>query len=69
MKIVIPAETRAGEKRVAMMPSVVRKFTQLGFDVADQSGAGADAFADDAAFTEAGAQVFDEASLLSLIHN
>lgn len=67
MKIVIPAETRAGEKRVAMMPSVVRKFTQLGFDVAVQSGAGADAFADDAAFTEAGAQVFDEASLTEQI--
>ena len=67
MKIVIPAETQAGEKRVAMMPSVVRKFTQLGFDVAVQSGAGADAFADDAAFTEAGAQVFDEASLTEQI--
>ena len=67
MKIVIPAETRVGEKRVAMMPSVVRKFTQLGFDVAVQSGAGADAFADDAAFTEAGAQVFDEASLTEQI--
>ena len=67
MKVVIPAETRAGEKRVAMMPSVVRKFTQLGFDVAVQSGAGADAFADDAAFTEAGAQVFDEASLTEQI--
>ena len=67
MKIVIPAETRAGEKRVAMMPSVVRKFTQLGFDVAVQSGAGAEAFADDAAYNEAGAQVFDEAALTDQI--
>ena len=67
MKIVIPAETRAGEKRVAMMPSVVRKFTQLGFDVAVQSRAGAEAFADDAAYTEAGAQVFDEAALTEQI--
>ena len=67
MKIVIPAETRAGEKRVAMMPSVVRKFTQLGFDVAVQSGAGREAFADDAAYIEAGAQVFDEAALTDQI--
>ena len=67
MKIVIPAETRAGEKRVAMMPSVVRKFTQLGFDVAVQSGAGREAFADDAAYTEAEAQVFDEAALTEQI--
>ena len=34
-----------------MMPSVVRKFTQLGFDVAVQSGAGTEAFADDATYT------------------
>ena len=67
MKIVIPAETQAGEKRVAMMPSVVRKFTQLGFDVAVQSGAGTEAFADDATYTEAGAQVFDEAALTDQI--
>jgi len=67
VKIVIPAETRTGEKRVAMMPSVVRKFTQLGFDVAVQSGAGTEAFADDAAYTEAGAQVFDEAALTDQI--
>ena len=50
-----------------MMPSVVRKFTQLGFDVAVQSGAGTEAFADDAAYTEAGAQVFDEAALTEQI--
>ncbi len=63
MKIVIPAETRSGEKRVAMMPSVVRKFTQLGFDVAVQSGAGREAFASDDAYREAGASVFDEGAL------
>jgi NAD(P) transhydrogenase subunit alpha len=50
-----------------MMPSVVRKFTQLGFDVAVQSGAGREAFADDAAYTEAEAQVFDEAALTEQI--
>ena len=63
MKIVIPTETRSGEKRVAMMPSVVRKFTQLGFDVAVQSGAGREAFASDDAYREAGASVFEEGAL------
>ena len=67
MKIVVPAETKPGERRVAMMPSVVRKFTQLGFDVAVQSGAGAEAFAGDDAYREAGASVFDEASLMDQI--
>ena len=67
MKIVVPAETRPGERRVAMMPSVVRKFTQLGFDVAVQSGAGAQAFANDDAYTEAGASVFAEADLTDQI--
>ena len=67
MKIVIPAETRPGERRVAMMPSVVRKFTQLGFDVAVQSGAGDAAFANDDAFREAEASVFPEASLVDEI--
>ena len=50
-----------------MMPSVVRKFTQLGFDVAVQSGAGAQAFANDDAFVEAGASVFSEAELTDQI--
>lgn len=67
MKIVVPAETRPGERRVAMMPSVVRKFTQLGFEVAVQSGAGAQAFATDDSYIEAGASVFAEADLMDQI--
>ncbi|MFM1917329.1 MAG: Alanine dehydrogenase/PNT, N-terminal domain, partial [Actinomycetota bacterium] len=39
MKVVIPAETKAGERRVAMVPSVVKKMTGLGFDVMVESGA------------------------------
>lgn len=63
MKVVIPAETRAGERRVAMVPSVVRKLTGLGFEVFVQSGAGAAAFASDAEYVDAGAGVFDGGSL------
>lgn len=57
MKIVIPAESRPGEKRVAMVPSVVKKFTALGLDVVVESGAGTQAFAPDAAYIDAGARV------------
>ena len=40
MKIGVPAETAAGEKRVATVPEVVEKLVKLGFSVAVQSGAG-----------------------------
>ena len=63
MKVVIPAETRAGERRVAMVPSVVRTLTGLGFEVFVQSGAGTAAFASDAEYGEAGAGIFDAGAL------
>ncbi len=62
MKIVIPAESRPGEKRVAMVPSVVKKFTTLGLDVVVESGAGTAAFAPDSAYVEAGARVAEGAA-------
>ncbi len=36
----VPAETAAGEKRVATVPEVVEKLIKLGFRVTVQSGAG-----------------------------
>ena len=57
MKIFVPKETAAGERRVAMVPSVVRKFTQNGFDVFVESGAGSQAYFPDSEFIEAGAQI------------
>ncbi|MEJ6021186.1 Re/Si-specific NAD(P)(+) transhydrogenase subunit alpha [Ramlibacter sp. PS4R-6] len=57
MLIGVPAETMAGEKRVATVPDVVEKLVKLGFSVAVQSGAGDAAnFADDT-YRAAGAQV------------
>src|SRR5438874_4035508 len=57
MQIGVPAETAAGEKRVATVPDVVEKLVKLGFSVAVQSGAGDAAnFADDT-YRAAGAQV------------
>jgi NAD(P) transhydrogenase subunit alpha len=63
MRILIPAEVRPGEHRVAMVPSVVRKFTQIGFEVAVQSGAGRHAFASDQEYLDAGAAIVSDESM------
>ena len=57
MKIGVPRETAAGEKRVATVPDVVEKLVKLGFSVAVQSGAGDAANFDDDAYRAAGAEV------------
>jgi NAD(P) transhydrogenase subunit alpha len=62
MLIGVPAETAAGEKRVATVPDVVEKLVKLGFSVAVQSGAGDAAnFADDT-YRAAGAEVVGTAA-------
>ena len=60
----IPAETAAGEKRVATVPEVVEKLIKLGFSVAVESGAGAAANCDDDAYRAAGAEVVADAAAL-----
>ncbi|HAR79721.1 MAG TPA: Re/Si-specific NAD(P)(+) transhydrogenase subunit alpha [Succinivibrionaceae bacterium] len=57
MLIGIPKESTSGETRVAATPDTVGKLIKLGFEVAVQSGAGADASFSDASYTEAGAKV------------
>ncbi len=57
MRILIPRETRLGERRVAMVPSVVSKFTQIGAEVLVESGAGAHAYASDTEYSAAGARI------------
>lgn len=64
MRIGVPKETAAGEKRVATVPEVVEKLRKLGFSVAVQSGAGDAAnFADDT-YRAAGAEVVGTAAEL-----
>ena len=57
VKLFVPKEVSPGERRVAMVPSVVRKFTQNGFEVHVESGAGAHAYFSDSEFVEAGAHM------------
>lgn len=64
MKIGIPKEVHPGERRVATTPEIVPHLLKLGFEVAVQSGAGANASFSDAAYTESGATVVADAKVL-----
>jgi H+-translocating NAD(P) transhydrogenase subunit alpha len=59
MKIGVPKETAADERRVALVPDIVRRLTGAGHDVVIEAGAGAGAEVPDDDYTEAGAQVGD----------
>jgi NAD(P) transhydrogenase subunit alpha len=60
----IPAETAAGEKRVATVPEVVEKLVKLGFSVVVEGGAGAAANCGDDTYRAAGAEVVTGAPAL-----
>ena len=57
MKLVVPAETRAGERRVAVVPDLIGKLQNLGLEIVVQAGAGEASGAPDAAYVAAGATV------------
>jgi len=57
MRIGVPKEIYAGEKRVATTPEVAAQLMKLGFDVAVESNAGATANYSDAAYEAAGCSV------------
>ena len=61
MKIAVVRETRAGETRVAMVPELVGKLTDLGYEVLVEVDAGLQAGYDDALYVEAGAVVVEDA--------
>jgi NAD(P) transhydrogenase subunit alpha len=60
MKLAIPKERRANEKRVAATPDTVKKLIAMGFDVVIESGAGLASAITDDAFRAAGAVVAAE---------
>jgi NAD(P) transhydrogenase subunit alpha len=57
MRVAVPLEVKAGEKRVALVPDIINKLTRLGYEVVIQSGAGDNSQGTDAAYTAAGASV------------
>jgi NAD(P) transhydrogenase subunit alpha len=61
MRIGVPKEIHAGEKRVATVPEVAEKLIKLGFSVAVETGAGDAANFSDDAYREAGAEIVEDA--------
>lgn len=64
MKIAIPRERRAHERRVAATPETVKKYLGLGFEVAVESEAGATSRFTNEAYADAGAKVVDDPAAL-----
>ena len=64
MKVGVPRETGAGERRVAVTPDAVKPLTAAGVTVLVEKDAGAGAFHFDAAYTAAGATVVSDAGTL-----
>jgi NAD(P) transhydrogenase subunit alpha len=61
MRIGVPKETAAGERRVALVPDVVRKLAGQNLEVSVERGAGTEALIPDASYEEAGAALSDAA--------
>ena len=73
MRIGVPVETAAGERRVALVPDSVARLVKAGHQVRVQRGAGAGSFHPDTAYSSAGASlvdgstVFDDVDLLAKV--
>ena len=64
MQIGVPAETMAGESRVAVTPETAKKLKAQGHTIKVASGAGLAASVTDAAYEAAGAEITDQAGAL-----
>ena len=62
MKVAVPRETAAGERRVALVPEAVRRLGES-FEVAVEAGAGAEAGFADGEYADAGARVVGRSEL------
>ena len=60
--MLVPRECRPGETRVAATPETVRRLSAKGCTLHVEQGAGAASGFDDAAYSEAGAQLIDPAA-------
>src|ERR671934_2643962 len=60
MRVGVPKESAAGERRVALVPEVIARLSSGGFEVLVEQGAGEAASFPDDAFEEAGARVVED---------
>ena len=65
MIVGVPREIFPGERRVALVPSVVPTLAKVGLEVMVEAGAGLQAGYTDAAFTEKGARIGDRAAVFA----
>jgi NAD(P) transhydrogenase subunit alpha len=59
VKVAVPKETAPGERRVALVPDIVKKLTEAGISVVVEPGAGEAASFSDDAFRDAAAELGD----------
>ena len=59
MKLGVPRESAEGERRVALVPDVVKRLAAKGVEVVVEQGAGEQALIPDALYTDAGASIGD----------
>jgi alanine dehydrogenase len=64
MKVGVPTEIKADEHRVGLTPTAAREFAARGHEVLVQTGAGADAGFEDAAYVRAGAKIAPDAETI-----
>ncbi|NOX58345.1 MAG: Re/Si-specific NAD(P)(+) transhydrogenase subunit alpha [Planctomycetes bacterium] len=64
MKVAVPKESLAGEKRVALIPDACAKLQKAGLDIVVQSGAGVESSHSDEAYQAAGASIESDARAL-----
>jgi NAD(P) transhydrogenase subunit alpha len=64
MRLAVPKETAENERRVALVPEVVRKLSARGIEILVEAGAGGGALIPDDAFAEAGATVSSDAGAI-----
>ena len=65
MKLIVPKETRADERRVALVPESVKKLAKAGVSVTVERGAGIGSFLRDAAYVAAGAAIAEDPGALA----
>ncbi len=65
MRIGVPKETAANERRVALTPDVVGRLVKNGFEVTIERGAGTAAYFPDEAYRTAGARIGDRSAVFA----
>src|SRR5258705_11094776 len=69
MKVGVPRETAAGERRVALVPETVKRLAGGGFEVAVERGAGEAASFPDPDYEQAGGALLDNAYSAEAVGN